>query len=276
MFEQTPQTTAPKQSSSPILLVGIALYVILSGAAIGYLYSRVTSLEARQNAAESALELKLKETHHEFRATASTLGQQVDLTQKRLSSTAAQLAQKQKLAEEQQQQLAEGQQQQAQQIGSVSSSVAAVQSEVGGVKQDVNKTQTDLAATQAKLERAVGDLGIQSGLIAHTRDDLEVLKHQGDRNYYEFTLHKSKSPTPVSSVSLELKKADAKHGKYTVEVFADDHKIEKKDRNLAEPVQFYTGRDKFLYELVVFHIDKDQISGYISTPKAAPVPITKD
>jgi hypothetical protein len=275
MFEPN-HAGAARQSTSPILLAGIALYVILSGATMWFLYSRLSALEARQNAAESALELKLKETHHELRTTASALGEEVGATQKKLSLTAAQLAQKQKQAEEQQQQLAQGQQQQAQQIGAVSTNVAAVQSEVGGVKQDVNKTQTDLAATQAKLERAIGDLGIQSGLIAHTRDDLEILKHQGDRNYYEFTIHKSKQPTPVSSVSLALKKADAKHGKFTLEVFADDHKIEKKDRNLAEPIQFYTGRDHYLYELVVFHIDKDTISGYISTPKSAPAPVQKD
>jgi TonB family protein len=38
-----------------------------------------------------------------------------------------------------------------------------------------------------ELHSTIGDLGVQSGLIANTRSDLEILKHKGDRNYYEFT-----------------------------------------------------------------------------------------
>ena len=115
---------------------------------------------------------------------------------------------------------------------------------------------------------------MQSGLIAHTRDDLEVLKHKGDRNYYEFTLIKGAAPQAISTVSLQLKKTDPKKGKFTLNVTADDKTIEKKDRNVAEPMQFYTGRDHMLYELVVWSVDKKQATGYLSTPKNAPVPVT--
>jgi hypothetical protein len=50
-------------------------------------------------------------------------------------------------------------------------------------------------------------------------------------------------------------------------VLADDKKIEKKDRNVNEPLQFYTGRDRNLFEVVINAVDKDVVSGYISTPK---------
>ena len=135
-------------------------------------------------------------------------------------------------------------------------------------------TKADLDATKAKLQSAIGDLGVQSGLIAHTRDDLETLKHKGDRNYYEFTLVKGAKPQPISTVNLQLKKTDPKHGKFTLNVNADDKTIEKKDRNVSEPIQFYTGRDRMLYELVVWSVDKNKATGYLSTPKNAPVPIT--
>jgi hypothetical protein len=118
-----------------------------------------------------------------------------------------------------------------------------------------------------------GDMGVQSGLIATNHSELEILKHKGDRNYYEFTLHKGKRE-PVSTVGLELRKADTKHSRFTLNVYADDKKIEKKDRGLNEPVQFYTGKDNYLYELVVNNIGKDQVQGYISTPKAAPAPVS--
>jgi hypothetical protein len=41
-----------------------------------------------------------------------------------------------------------------------------------------------------------------------------------------------------------------------------------------EPIQFYTGRDHMLYELVVWTLDKNKATGYVSTPKNAPVPVT--
>jgi len=138
----------------------------------------------------------------------------------------------------------------------------------------VASTKADLEATKAKLQSAVGDLGVQSGLIANTRSDLEVLKHRGDRNYYEFSLIRGAKPQPVSTVSLQLKKTDPKHGKFTLDVTSDDKTIEKKDRNVSEPIQFYTGRDRMLYELVIWTIDKDKATGYLSTPKNAPVPVT--
>jgi hypothetical protein len=45
--------------------------------------------------------------------------------------------------------------------------------------------------------------------------------------------------------------------------------IENKDRGVAEPPQLYTGRDRLLYKVVIFTIDKNGITGYLSTPKVA-------
>jgi len=163
--------------------------------------------------------------------------------------------------------------QQGQQIAAVNTEVTGVKTDVGAAKTDIAKTQTDLQATNSKLEHAIGDLGVQSGLIAHTSSELEQLKHKGDRNYYEFTLHKG-ARTPVSTVSLELKKVDAKKSRFTLNVMADDKTIEKKDRTVGEPLQFYTGRDHLLYEVVAFSADKNTITGYLSTPKNAPKPVT--
>jgi hypothetical protein len=132
-----------------------------------------------------------------------------------------------------------------------------------------------LEETKAKLQRAIGDLGVQSGLIARTREELEALKLTGERTYYEFTLSKQqKKPTPVGTISLQLKKIDASRGRFTLDVVADDRTIEKKDRNLNEPLQFYSGRDRQLFEIVVNSMAKNKVSGYLSAPKTAPVPPT--
>jgi len=163
---------------------------------------------------------------------------------------------------------------QKEQISQVNGEVAGVKTDVGGVKTDVASTKADLETTKSKLQGAIGDLGVQSGLIAHTGADLEILKHKGDRNYYEFTLVRGAKPQPVSTVSLQLRKTDPKRGKFTLNVTADDKTIEKKDRNIAEPIQFYSGRDRMLFELVIWTVDKNKATGYLSTPKNAPVPIT--
>ena len=136
---------------------------------------------------------------------------------------------------------------------------------------DVTGVKNDLEDTKSKLERATGDMGVMSGLIARNHDDVEELKRKGDRNYYEFTLQKSKTAQRVGPVQITLGKADQKRSKYTVTVLADDKSIEKKDKTAGEPVQFYVkGTARYApYELVVFDVGKNQVTGYLSTPKSA-------
>jgi hypothetical protein len=190
------------------------------------------------------------------------------MTKKELAEKSAQLRREQQAA------VARLAEEQKKQYGEVSGDLANVKTDVGGVKTDLGSTKQSLEDTKAQLQRTIGDLGVQSGLIANTRGDLEVLKHKGDRNYYEFTLLKGAKPQAVSTVALQLKKTDPKRGKYTMNVTSDDKTIEKKDKNASEPVQFYNGRDHMLYELVVWTVDKNKITGYLSTPKGAPVPVS--
>ena len=79
---------------------------------------------------------------------------------------------------------------------------------------------------------------------------------------------KSAEPRRVGDISLIVKKVDTKRNRYTVEVLAADQRIEKKDKSLNEPVQFYiTGAASQPYELVVNEVKKDRIIGYLASPK---------
>src|SRR5437660_12327484 len=218
--------------------------------------------------ASQAQVAELQKRMQSSEAQEETLGAKLGMTKKELSQRSAELQAQQKAA------VNRLEKEQKEQIGQVSGEVAGVKTDVGGVKTDVASTKADLEATKAKLSSAVGDLGVQSGLIATTRGDLEALKHKGDRNYYEFTLLKGAKPQPVSTVSLQLRKTDMKKVKHTLNVTSDDKTIEKKDRNVAEPIQFYSGRDHMLFELVIWTVEKDKATGYLSTPKGAPVPVT--
>src|SRR5208337_3184704 len=134
---------------------------------------------------------------------------------------------------------------------------------------DVTGVKNDLDVTKAKLDRATGDMGVMSGLIARNHDDVEELKRRGDRNYFEFTVQKTKTPQKVGPVEISLNKTDQKRAKYTMTVLADDRSIEKKDKTAGEPVQFYVkgSSHQAPYEIVVFDVGKSQVTGYLATPK---------
>ena len=250
-----------------ILLV-LALLVVAGFGYSTYLtHSAVKQLKADLGSSQSEVK-ELQNRMQAAEAGEETLAKQAGMTKKELAQRTAELQAQQRAAS------IRLEKEQKEQISAVTGDIAGVKTDVGGVRTDVASTKADLEATKAKLQSTIGDLGMQSGLIANTRSDLEVLKHKGDRNYYEFTLLRGAKPQPISTVSLQLKKADPKHGKFTLDVTSDDKTIEKKDRNVSEPIQFYSGRDHLLFELVVWTVDKKKVTGYLSTPKNAPVPVT--
>ncbi|HTW59856.1 MAG TPA: hypothetical protein VMD99_17140 [Terriglobales bacterium] len=258
----------PQSNTGKWLLTLLAVLVVAASAYAHYM----THLSIQKLTGDlSASQAQVKELENRMQTAEEqeeTLARQAGMTKKELAQRTAELQAQQKAAE------TRLEAEQKQQINAVTGDINGVKTDVGGVKTDVASTKADLEATKAKLQSAVGDLGVQSGLIANTRADLEVLKHRGDRNYYEFTLLRGAKPQPVATVSLQLKRVDPKHGKFTLNVTSDDRTIEKKDRNISEPIQFYSGRDHLLFELVVWTVDKRKATGYLSTPKNAPVPVT--
>lgn len=267
--EQIHMEHVEQQSTAGKWILVFVAIIFVAAAVFGYVTTQQRVAKLTKDLSDSQAQVgELQKRMQSAEASEETLGQKLGMTKKELAERAAQLQAQQRAA------VNRLEKEEKEQIGQVSGEVAGVKTDVGGVKTDVASTRADLEATKARLQSAVGDLGVQSGLIAHTRDDLDVLKHKGDRNYYEFTLLKGAKPQPVATVSLQLKKADAKRGKYTMNVSADDKTIEKKDRTVAEPIQFYSGRDHLLFELVVWSVDKNKATGYLSTPKGAPTPVT--
>jgi chromosome segregation ATPase len=270
---EQPTVYTPEPQSNIGKWILIALAVIFVGASAYSLYDQHVKLDKlTQDQTASQKEIgDLTKRMQSAEADSETLAQQLGITKKELATRADALQHQQQVAAAR---IAEEAAEEKKDVGAVAGEVGNVKTDVGGVKTDVAATKASLEATISKLQGTIGDLGVQSGLIANTRSDLEALKHKGDRQYYEFTLLKGAKPQAFSTVALQLKKTDPKRGKYTLNVTADDKTIEKKDKNQSEPVQFYTGRDHMLYELVVWTVDKNKITGYLSTPKNAPVPIT--
>jgi chromosome segregation ATPase len=145
--------------------------------------------------------------------------------------------------------------------------IGEVSTEVGVVKTDVASTKSELEKTVANLKRVTGELSSQGSLIATNSSELAALKALGERNYIEFRIGKSKELQKVGDIAMQLKKTDAKKNRYTVELLVDDKRVEKKDKTINEPVQFLTSRARQPYEIVVNEVKKDQIAGYLATPK---------
>jgi hypothetical protein len=256
-----------------VAVLFILLFVAL--AALGYVgYSAQSRLETNLNKAQDQNKLLTAELDQANSRLADLKGH-IDVTEQKMHLTQAELTNARTRAEAfRKDQLAADEKfaadfTQAQKENNMK--FDAIGTEVGGAKKDIEATRSDLEATKGKLERATGDMGVMSGLIAHNRDDLEDLKRRGDRNYYEFRITKSKAPQRVGPVQVTLNKADQKKSRYTITVFVDDRSIEKKDRTAGEPVQFYVKGGSRLppYELVVFDVGKNEITGYLSTPKGA-------
>ena len=269
--EEIPVQHVEGQSTAGKWILLVVAIVFVAAVVYGYVTTQQHVDKLTKDLSDSQNQVaELKNRMQTAEASEETLAHQVGLTKKELAQRAVQLQQQQKEAE------SRLEREQKEQFGQVSGEVAGVKTDVGGVKSDVASTRADLETTKAKLQSAVGDLGVQSGLIANTRGDLEVLKHKGDRNYYEFTLTRTKTPQRVGPIQVNLTKTDPKKSKYTIMVFADDRQIEKRDKTSGEPVQFYVGTSRSgVFEIVVFTVGKAQVTGYLSTPKdagAAPAP----
>ena len=268
-IDETPRT----YSGALLAAIAVALLAAVGGLIwCMTLNSKVTAQQAELTEAQqqnAKLAADLRETEARLQVATDELSKENGLTQKELDQRAQAIIQREQADA---QKLENEQKQTAQQVSSVSNQVSSVQTDVGGVKTDLTKTQSDLAATESQLQSVRGDLSYTNSVIARNHDELVTLEHKGDRNFYEFTLTKGQRK-PVGTISLELKKVDPKKNIFTLVVYSDDKAVPKPNRGLDEPLQFYSGKDPMLFEVVVNAINsKNQISGYLSTPKSAPAP----
>lgn len=254
----------------------VILLFVIAFALVGYLfYVNYTDRQAALAALDAA-DKKAQAVDAEFgktNARIADLQAKLDVTSQKLGLTQDELARARGLAQSIKKDQLQSDEQLRQQIGAVQADATTkfgqVTTEISGTKSEVDATKADLEATKSKLQSTVGDLGVQSGLIARNHDEVEELKRLGERDIFEFSLKKEKTPQHVGPIQVVLRKTDTKHYKYTVDVVADDKNIEKKDKTVGEPIQFYVRGARAPYEIVVFDLGKDQAKGYLSTPKSA-------
>jgi hypothetical protein len=274
-------TPSPNMPNEPQIVETSALprwvifLFVIAFALVGYLFYANYSDRQVARATEDAADKKSQALVAEIDKTNARIAElkgQLDVTSQKLGLTQDELARARGLAQSIKKDQQQSDEQLRQQIGAVAADTTTkfgqVTTEITGTKNDVAATKADLEATKTKLQSTVGDLGVQSGLIARNHDEVEELRRLGERDIFEFSLKKEKTPQHVGPIQVVLRKTDTKHYKYTMDVVADDKNIEKKDRTVGEPIQFYVRGAHAPYEIVVFDLGKDQAKGYLSTPKA--------
>ena len=246
-----------------LAMAGIGLGVVALGLAT---YLLVELRDARRQIAQLSEQTKSsdKRAKELDLAVAAVRGQTVTVAQ-RAGFTAAELEKTAAAAR----QLREEQRKGQADLDALGGEVGKVKDDVQASKAAIDASKTAIEETQAQLQRAMGDLGEQSGLIARNADEVAALKRAGLREYYEFNLPRGKSPTAIGPVAMRLRDADPKRHKFNLVLVVDDVEIEKKDKTLLEPVQFYRKGSRQLNEIVVYAVQKDRITGYLSTPKAS-------
>jgi chromosome segregation ATPase len=274
---------APASSNKIPILFGAVIALL---AAVIYLFVQVNNLhtEVAKNQNDLLADLdKVREatsvTSQTNRRTVEALSAQLE-TARRQANMAAGQAKTEALrkVDETRAELEAAQKRQADQVNtqfsevkqaqdSTNSKIGEVNTEVSNVKTDLGSTKSELEKTVAQLKTVSGDVDGHSTMIATNGKELAALRALGERNFFEFNMHKAKTAQKVGDVSLRLEKADPKHNRYTIELTVDDKTVQKKDRTINEPLQFLTSKAKQPYEIVVNDVKKDQISGYLSVPK---------
>jgi chromosome segregation ATPase len=138
--------------------------------------------------------------------------------------------------------------------------------DVKAIGTDVNGVKTDLDATKGSIQQLRGEHG---ELIARNHEELEQLKRMGERDYFEFTLSGKGNKQHVGSMQVELRGASEKRHQYTVALYVDDMRLEKKNKSINEPIYFYANGSRQPMELVVNKVTNKAVTGYVSAPKAA-------
>lgn len=160
----------------------------------------------------------------------------------------------------------------AKQIGEMESAVRAELAEkasaedLTSLNSDVTGVRSDLEDTKKNLGMARGELGT---LIARNHEEIDQLRRIGERDYFEFSLDKKGKREKLGNVTIELRGTNAKKNHFTVALYVDDVRLEKKNRSVNEPIYFYTRSARQPLELVINQVGKNKIAGYLSAPKSA-------
>ena len=247
----------------------VAIFAVVSLAALGTAWKAASRSKALEQDMISTTQIskqngdllnqrleKDEETNAQMQGELSVVTGKLKLTESELAQARVQAK---KFKEDDAQELADLQ-------NSISGELAtkAASDDVDNVNTNVNGVKSDLDTTKNNLQLARDQFG---NLIARNHDELEELRRLGERDYYEFTIDKKGQREKVGDLMVELRGTNPKKNLFSLELYVDDQRFEKKNRSAMEPIYFLTRNARTPFELVVNQVGHDKVQGYVSVPK---------
>lgn len=270
--------TTPQAAAAP-RWVGIVVVVLaaVSLVALGVGWSAQQTAKSGQQAltaqvqtdkqTQSVLEQRLQqaeEANAQVQGQVNVITDRLKLTQGELSRARSQAK---KIKADDDKQLTAVQQQQQQLSDALATKASA--DDVNKLGTDVSGVKTDLDSTKQNLQMARDQFG---NLIAKNHDEIEQLRLMGERDIIEFTVDRKNVRKKVGDMTVELRGTNPKKQLFSMVLYADDKRFEKKNRSVDEPIYFYTHGYQAPLELVINQVTKSKAVGYLSVPKTSGTP----
>jgi hypothetical protein len=138
--------------------------------------------------------------------------------------------------------------------------------DVRTVRGEVGSVRADLEITKKDLQMARSEMGT---LIAKNHDDIETLRRLDERDYFEFTLERKRSPEKLGDVTIELRRTYPKKNQCDLVLVVDDKRTEKRNRTINEPIFVYAHGARQPTEVVINLVENNKVLGYLSVPKVS-------
>ncbi|HEV2195907.1 MAG TPA: hypothetical protein VGR55_10005 [Candidatus Acidoferrum sp.] len=234
-----------------VLIGGVALLVV-AGLAFGYGYSQqiaVGHLSAQQSAATATID----QLQNQVNTVTAKLNDMVASQQAAAQQAAEQAAQKKPTGKH---------------GAPVDKRYKELKAQLDDQGKQLKDTEDLVAKNRTDLETSLSSTKDElNGSIAKTHEELVVLQKRGERNYFEFDLNKSKQFQRFGPLTLSLRRTDAKHMNYDLNMVVDDNQLSKKRVNLYEPIWIHSENGGQPVQIVVNKIARNAVHGYISAPK---------
>ena len=145
--------------------------------------------------------------------------------------------------------------------------VGAVEGEITSVKEEIAEAKSQVDSTDSVLKLTKDELQVMSEWVSSNSSEIGQLRDFNERTYLTFRLPKSGKMYKIGGVLMRLRKTEPKRHRFSIELLADDRKMVKKDHYVNEPLQFYVGDSKRPYEIVMTSVRKEEVMGFLATPK---------
>ena len=273
----------PEKKSFSGQMIALALVIVFAAATNVYLFSRMKSLEVEAHTWRTQMETEIAKVNessayrnvqarHEFedlreevKKTRSQITKETDAnTRTRTRRLADNVAKKQR---EQQEMLLGEIRVVSGKAGEAQQGVDEVRTGVQAMRTDSEETRAQLNETGAMLRSTHSHVMDLDGQVSGNAVGIEKLRKLGERERIGFALKKTARMQRVGGIYLRLKNTSPKNNRFTLEVMADDKKVEQRKKHVHEAMRFYLPGTEQPYDIVITAVRKDQVNGYVSRPK---------